>query len=188
MLPAVSMTESKDVVAQSMREQFNTLAREAAPYLVRIARRLCPYDDDTAQDLVQNTLVVAYERLSQGQLEIGPGTQKWLARALTNEFLQRVRKDKRLASEPPEADALTDREAGPHDKLVQQETARLIDDALSQLTPEHRACIVLVDLQDLDYREAAEILEVPLGTVRSRLSRARLRMAEIIQSLQGETP
>ena len=180
----VQMNQQEQSSRIELREEYSRLAREWAPSLIRIARRLCPHDEDTAQDLVQHALVTGYEKLHTGDLTIGQGTLKWLIRAMTNEFLQRLRKDKRVnwsseaghevESNSPDANAV----------LVQNEEKSLIEDALQGLTPEHRACLVLVDLQEYNYQEAADVLDIPVGTVRSRLSRARLKMAEQITILK----
>ena len=180
----IAMQDNSEDLAQSQREAFSRLAREVAPTLIRIARRLCPHDEDTAQDLVQNTLVQGYEKLHSGDLVIGYGTQKWLIRALTNEFLQRLRKDKRITWSNEAADVTPTNFPSADQQHLTQETESVIEFALQKLNPEHRACLVLVDLHDYNYQDAADILEIPVGTVRSRLSRARLKMAEIVTDLK----
>lgn len=178
------MKANPDSTTENSRETYSRLAREWAPSLIRIARRLCPHDDDTAQDLVQHTLVTGYEKLHKGELTLGPGTHKWMIRALTNEFLQRIRKDKRVNWSNEAGEDTVTTEPSPSQVVIQKENSSLIDQALQTLTPEHRACLVLVDLQEYNYQEAADTLDIPVGTVRSRLSRARLKMAEQITILK----
>lgn len=172
-------------VAQD-REAFTRLARESAPLLIQIARRLCPFDEDTAQDLVQHTLVGAYERLLKNQFVIGPGSRRWLVRALTNEFLQRLRKDKRLTWNNEAADLHPDPQMAPDAFIDQEDRTTLLNQALLALDPDQRACLVLVDLQELDYQSAADALGIPVGTVRSRLSRARMKIAAELVKLKEE--
>ncbi len=182
------MERNESASPAEKRERFSRLAHDVAPVLIRIARRLCPFDEDTAQDLVQQTLVSAYERFLKDDLTIGPGTPKWLIRSLTNEFLQRIRKDKRITWTSEAGETVTSPEPNPEQVVLQKESASNIDQALLALTPEHRACLVLVDLNDYNYQEAADLLRIPVGTVRSRLSRARLKMAEqiMIQKDRGQ--
>ena len=77
---------------------------------------------------------------------------------------------------------------GPEAEAIGSARAREVHRALGRIAPEHRAVIVLHDLQDLDYAEVAAALEVPLGTVKSRLHRARLVLARELGHMKEQEP
>jgi RNA polymerase sigma-70 factor (ECF subfamily) len=136
------------------------------PALRRYARALTR-DRDVADDLVQDALVRA---LRSERLFHGGDIRKWLYTILTNLNRNRLRS---LARRPPavpieEFDAA--QQAGP------EAGGRDIDRALGTLTDDQRAALLLVVLEGLSYREVAEIQGVPIGTVMSRLARARIQI------------
>jgi len=143
--------------------------------LYRIAAHL-GHGPGEAEDLVQETYARALA--SYRQFEPGTRLKAWLAKILHNLFYDRYRRAKRVIS-------LDDREAGgcgeklsavapgPLENLLRAERSEKIGAAVARLPDEFRMAVVLVDLGDLSYAEAAEILSCPVGTVRSRLSRAR---------------
>ncbi len=154
---------------------FRQSIQAAIPALRRYARALTR-DAETADDLVQDTLVRALrsEHLFQGE-----DTRSWLYTILTNLNRNRLRS---LARRPMHA-SLGDNDApemaGPEAGL------RDIGRALDSLVPEQRAALMLVVLEGLSYREVAEVQGVPIGTVMSRLARAR---GQIKAYLDGERP
>jgi RNA polymerase sigma-70 factor (ECF subfamily) len=75
-------------------------------------------------------------------------------------------------------------ETQPVNQLEREEDRHLIQQALALLSPEHRSVLVMKEIDDLRYEEIAEVLEVPVGTVRSRLHRARMEMKDILEKLQ----
>jgi len=149
-----------------LRQQIVSLI----PRLRRFARGLCGNQAD-ADDLVQVALEKALTRLHQ--FEPGSRLDSWLYRIVQNGFLDERRKLARR-EEGLEMDVL---ERLP-DAAVPDDAARLIqirdaDRALSALPSDQRALVVLVLVEGYSYKEAAEALRVPIGTVMSRLSRAR---------------
>jgi RNA polymerase sigma-70 factor (ECF subfamily) len=145
------------------------------PALRRYARALTR-DADTADDLVQETLVRA---LRSEHLFLGGDIRSWLFTILTNLNRNRLRS---LARRPMigtlDEDAAADF-AGP------EAGGRDIERALALLVEDQRATLLLVVLEGLSYREVAEVQGVPIGTVMSRLARAR---AQIKAYLDGERP
>jgi len=173
------------------RAAFGALARGHESDLLRLARRLCRGDDDRAQDLVQDALVRAYEAYIGGRFQPGGSARAWLMRILTNLFINDYRRRNKWES-GLDLDALTaSGEAGPAqtraaDSDVPGVTllAGILDEelekALAMLSEGLRLCVLLVDVEGLDYAEAASVLKVPVGTVRSRLSRARMRLEDLL--------
>lgn len=162
----------------SKRDAFES---EALPHLDRIhgaALYLCR-DAHAAADLVQDTYLRAYRFFHQ--FEPGTNCRAWLLTILHNTFRNQYRAERHsrsgvdiddpaMALEVAEATAVdNDPETLVLSDVVDQEIVA----ALGELPEEFRSAIVLVDLQGLSYEEGARVLECPIGTVRSRLSRAR---------------
>lgn len=154
---------------------FRQMVEAAIPALRRYARALTR-DVETADDLVQDTLVRA---LRSEHLFEGNDVRSWLYTILTNLNRNRLRA---LARRPPltpiednDAPDFSGPEAGQRD----------IERALATLVEDQRTALLLVVLEGLSYREVAEVQGVPIGTVMSRLARAR---AQIKAYLEGARP
>jgi RNA polymerase sigma-70 factor (ECF subfamily) len=147
----------------------------ALPALRRYARALTR-DAETADDLVQDTLVRA---LRSEHLFHGGELRSWLYTILTNLNRNRLRSLARRPIIAPIDDADAPDMAGP------EAGGRDIARALATLVDDQRAALLLVVLEGLSYREVAEIQGVPIGTVMSRLARARAQMKAF---LDGERP
>ncbi|HWM47412.1 MAG TPA: sigma-70 family RNA polymerase sigma factor [Xanthobacteraceae bacterium] len=152
---------------------FRESIQAAIPALRRYARALTR-DAETADDLVQDTLVRA---LRSEHLFHGEETRSWLYTILTNLNRNRLRALARRPAHAPLGDGDATDMAGPEAGM------RDIERALAALVPEQRAALLLVVLEGLSYREVAEVQGVPIGTVMSRLARAR---AQIKAYLDGE--
>jgi RNA polymerase sigma-70 factor (ECF subfamily) len=171
------------------RVRFEEEALGFADQVYRVARRLVGSREE-AEDLVQET----YARAFRSWQSFTPGTnmRAWLLRILTNLNLDRGRRIQRTPDLQPleESDYYLANKlasAGGEEILEQdQVVARLsqnsVVDALSDIPPQFRDVVVLVDIGDFSYADAAQILDVPIGTVMSRLHRGRRalkqRMAE----------
>ncbi len=166
------------------RKAYADIAHSCEGDLLRAARRLCS-NEDWAQDLVQDALVRGYEAFLEGRFQTGTNAKAWLVRILTNSFINDYRRKKKWEA-PLDVDTLTcSGEVGPVSLRAsendQPESALLtstldepLERALAGLSEELRICVVLVDIEGMEYAEMARALEIPIGTVRSRLSRARL--------------
>ncbi|HUF47305.1 MAG TPA: sigma-70 family RNA polymerase sigma factor [Vicinamibacterales bacterium] len=167
------------------RSAFEQVAMPVAPALLRTARRLVPGDD--ADDLVQETFLRAYRTFDSFR----PGTngKAWLFTILYSIVANRWRQESRRpvlqsldAGDQRFADALSADLPGPDVLYGQAELRAVIDRALEGLPEEFRATLLLVDIEGLTYEEAAAVTASPVGTVRSRLSRARRQMFVTLQS------
>ena len=78
-------------------------------------------------------------------------------------------------------DQLQDQAASPEERVQSQQTQKMVHEALQQLSPELREAVILRDLRDMDYKEIAEVLKVPEGTVKSRINRGRTELARLLQ-------
>jgi RNA polymerase sigma-70 factor, ECF subfamily len=154
---------------------FHQGVQECVPALRRYARALTR-NADAADDLVQDTLVRA---LRSEHLFHGGDIRSWLFTILTNLNRNRLRSLARRPALSPLADEDAADLAGP------EAGGRDIERALALLVEDQRAALLLVVLEGLSYREVAEVQGVPIGTVMSRLARAR---AQIKSYLDGERP
>jgi RNA polymerase sigma-70 factor (ECF subfamily) len=154
---------------------FHKNVQAAIPALRRYARALTR-NADTADDLVQDTLVRA---LRSEHLFHGGEVRSWLYTILTNLNRNRLRSLARRPALSPLEDNDAPDMAGP------EAGGRDIERALATLVDDQRTALLLVVLEGLSYREVAEVQGVPIGTVMSRLARAR---AQIKSFLDGERP
>ncbi|HEX5323564.1 MAG TPA: sigma-70 family RNA polymerase sigma factor [Capsulimonadaceae bacterium] len=174
------------------RAIFARIAHENEAALLRASRRLCPGDDDRAMDLAQETLVRAYQAYVEGRFQDNSNARAWLIRIMTNIFINDYRRRQKWeanvdfetlavsgAASPVELQASPDDVPGV--RLLKQTLDHDLERALGMLSDILRACVVLVDIEGLEYAEAAEALGVPVGTVRSRLARARMQLHDLLQ-------
>lgn len=157
-----------------------TQIQEQLPGLRRYARALTG-DAWAADDLVQDTL----ERACRKWLlwRSGSDLRAWLFTLMHNLYLNQRRG--LLAVQALDAEALA---ALPGADGVAGDTAIDLDRCLQRLPAEQRAVLLLVTLEDMAYADVARVLEIPVGTVMSRLSRARSRMRELLEQAPGHTP
>ena len=148
---------------------------------------------DNAQDLTQEVFIKMYRTLSSYDVERGAFVT-WVTSMTRNLLVDHFRKTKhdRMtdsidASSIPDQDdspTLADQlqtKAAPPDSTVQsREAQEMVHNALQKLSPELREAVILRDLQDRDYREIAEVLRVPEGTVKSRINRGRAELARLL--------
>jgi RNA polymerase sigma-70 factor (ECF subfamily) len=158
--------------------------REALTHLssmLAVATRLTRNPAE-AEDLVQDTFVKAMR--ARQQFEAGTNMRAWLLRILTNTFINRYRRGglEKAVLEGPDADPLADGWIGsatlsamrdPESAALRPMLEREIRDALDELPDEFRLAVLLADVEELSYREIADIMGCPIGTVMSRLHRGR---------------
>ncbi len=138
-------------------------------------------DYDRADDLVQETIMKAWAHRSSFQL--GTNLNAWLHTILRNEFYSQMRRKKR---EVEDADGIyASRLATVPEQLGHLDTADM-EAALAQLADEQREAVLLVAASGFSYEDAAEICGVAIGTIKSRVNRARAKLAEILD-VHGES-
>lgn len=149
------------------------------PRLRRYARALTG-DDGEADDLIQDTLERALARLAQWRE--GETPRKWLFSILHNLYVDSLRRKSRR---PPHVglDYLGVDQSAP---AVDGTTGRDLDRALQLLSGEQRQVVLLVGLEGLSYAETAEVLDIPVGTVMSRLARGRDRLRALMDYEGGD--
>lgn len=142
-------------------------------------------DEAAAEDAAQETFLQAYRKLHTFR---GDSFRAWILKITTNYCLDQIRAGKRHPAQP--IDPVNDdgeeiepswiKDAGDSpERLVERcEVGAAIAQAVQTLSPEYRAVVILIDLQQVDYVEASAILRVPLGTIKSRLARGREKLRE----------
>ncbi len=178
--------------AHSLRSEFE---REAIPHMsalytfaVRMTR-----DEDDASDLVQETYLKAYRFFDK--FERGTNCKAWLFRILKNSYINRFRKSSK-APDTVEYDVIeeyyeTIRDSSVETSVLEEQIfSQALDDevstALNRLPDEFRTVIILCDIENFTYEEIAEFIDCPIGTVRSRLHRARKILAAQLASYARE--
>jgi RNA polymerase sigma-70 factor (ECF subfamily) len=163
------------------RDEFIRLAMQEIDALDRVARSLCR-DSADAADLVQETYLRALRACESFDLQQF-GIRPWLLRILHNTHLNRVKRERRapLAMESQALDSNAEPPAPPmippFDGTFADEE---LNEALDQLPTELRTILVLWAIDELSYREMSHVLEIPMGTVMSRIHRARQRLYELL--------
>lgn len=171
---------SNPSIRSRKRQEFEDEALEHLEVLYGQGRRLTGGDEARAEDLVQKTMLKAWR--SWDTYDVGTNCKAWLMTILRNTFINEFRK-KKSRPEPVDYDDVEKRpvwsqlkeedpEGESFDSIVDDEVVR----AIERLPDEFRIAVVLSDVQGMSYEEIAEQLEVPLGTVKSRLYRARQRL------------
>jgi RNA polymerase sigma-70 factor, ECF subfamily len=174
-------TEARRIAQEARdRARFEDEALGLADQVYRVARRLVGSREE-AEDLVQET----YARAFRSWRSFTPGTnmRAWLLRILTNLNVDRGRRVQRTPQTQPleESDyylankvaSAAGEEALDQDQVVERMSQDSIVKALAEIQPQFRDVVVLVDIGDFTYADAAQILDVPIGTVMSRLHRGR---------------
>ncbi|MBV6646615.1 MAG: sigma-70 family RNA polymerase sigma factor [Cyclobacteriaceae bacterium] len=173
------------------RERINIFNEEFLPHLdamYNFAYKLT-FDEDDAKDLVQDTFLKAYRFISSFQR--GTNAKAWLYRILKNSFINDFRKK---SKEPAKVDYQDVENFYNSDDVDENTTVDLrvdtvkdmmgdeVTNALNALAVDFRTVIILCDLEGFTYEEMAKILDIPIGTVRSRLHRARNLLKEKLKT------
>ena len=176
-------------------DSFNRLVIEYQEKLYNTAYRILG-DPALAADATQEAFLSAFRKLKSYR---GGSFKAWLLRIVTNACYDELRRKKRrpttalepLTENDEEMESprwLADPAASPEKQLETNELEHAIQNCIEALPPEFRAVVVLTDIQGLDYKEAATVLQKPLGTIKSRLARARLRLRDCLQSVRELLP
>ena len=174
---------------------FNTLVLTYQDIVYNTALRILG-DEDLAADASQETFISAFRAINSYR---GGSFRAWLLRTVTNACYDELRRIKRRPTTPLEPETedgdevesprwLADPNASPENQLDQAELEHAIQHCLENLPTDFRAVVVLADIQGLDYAEVAVAVKKPLGTIKSRLARARLRLRECLQAFRELLP
>lgn len=203
MTSGLSDDEARFIAALRRRDEraFNALLLRFQDRVYNLIRRLLQSPEE-ARDVTQEVFVSVFEKIESYRGDASIST--WLYRIATNHAKNRIkylsrRKDKQSDSleamlVPPTESRLSASIPRPDVAVARERIARLVDRALGQLDEEQRIVVVLRDVEGQSYEDIAEITGLNLGTVKSRLHRARLKLKELLgphldrQDFGGEEP
>jgi RNA polymerase sigma-70 factor (ECF subfamily) len=175
---AVSETELVISAQQGDRNAFSELVRLHARGVFNVVYRMCG-DSFIAEDAAQETFLRAWQNLRSFR----PQTplRNWLYRIAFNAGMDMLRKEKRILPTDIEDLPLQDERPGPETLASQNERAALVQKAVLSLPDASRAVLVLKEYEGMSYHEIADALDIPMGTVMSRLNYARKLLKEKLE-------
>jgi len=176
-------------------DAFNELVLKYQDMMYRISLRTVN-DESAAQDAAQNAMIQAFRNINSFR---GGSFRSWLARVTVNASYDEMRRWKRqpcvsleqVNNDGEEIESLPwliDVSDGPEEQFTTTELRGAIQACVKSLIPDDRFVVVLVDVEGMSYEEAARIANIPVGTVKSRLARARMQLRKTLQSYQNLLP
>lgn len=176
-------------------DSFNSLILHYQDSVFNTALRILG-DEDLAQDAAQEAFISAFRGIPSFR---GGSFKAWITRTVINACYDELRRQKRRPTTPLEPETrdgeemdspkwLADPNMTPAEKSEADELEHAIQHCLDTLPTNFRTAVVLADIQGLDYREVAAASRVPLGTIKSRLARARLRLRECLRGFEELLP
>ena len=167
---------------------FEKLALPLLDPLYNFARWLSG-DPDEARDLVQEAFLKALRGF--GSFQEGTNFRAWMFRILRNTFLtSRTGLERRMTEQEdePGLDTAAAHQDTPELTAIRQADVQLVQSAIAKLAPAFQEVLLLADIEEMKYHEVAEALSIPMGTVMSRLARARKQVREYIVQAAGGKP
>lgn len=168
---------------QGDRNAYGELIRIHAQGVQRVVYRMCG-DRQLAEDAAQETFIQAWLKLASFRPK--SSLRNWLYRIAVNTAIDMLRKEKRILPQAVEEIPLKTDAPSPEAAYLHEERATVVRNAVLALPDASRAVLILREYEDLSYREIADALDIPLGTVMSRLSYARKLLKDKL-SMQLET-
>ena len=180
---------------QGNLDAFNSLVLHYQDGVYNTALRILG-DEDLAADASQEAFISAFKSISSFR---GGSFKAWLMRTVTNACYDELRRQKRRPTTPLEPDTddgeemdsprwLADKNMTPDQVAEADELEHALQHCLNNLPLEFKTVVVMADLQGMDYTEVATAVRVPLGTIKSRLARARLRLRECLRGFEELLP
>lgn len=179
--------DEQEIIARAVEgetQAFNLLVVKYQTMAYSVAYRML-HDEDAAADVVQDSFIKAFRALGNFQ---GGSFRSWLMRIVANTCYDVLRSQQRRATdslddllvEHDHLPGLVDRAESPESYAERMELNNFLETAIQALPPQQRLVLVLCDIHGYAYEEIAEIADLPMGTVKSRISRARLRLRDYL--------
>lgn len=176
-------------------DAFNLLALKYQDMMFRVSLRIIN-DECAAEDAAQNAMIQAFQNIRSFR---GGSFKSWLARVAVNASYDELRRMKRHTAQPLEQynqDGeeiespawMIDRSAQPDELAENSELKGVLQRCIRSLVPDYRLMVILVDIEGMSYEEAARITRIPVGTVKSRLARARMQLRAALRKFEGMIP
>jgi RNA polymerase sigma-70 factor (ECF subfamily) len=195
-MPAADETNQVQMAQKGDLEAFNRLVLAYQEMAFNVAFRILS-DEAAAEDATQNAFLSAYRSLGTYR---GGSFRAWLLRMVTNTCNDELRRRKRHPTTPLEPQGDDDQEGiesphwladdapGPEGTLEQAELEQAVQHCLDNLPYDFNVVLVMIDIEGLDYLEVSQSIGKPLGTIKSRLARARLRLRDCLQGYRELLP
>jgi len=176
-------------------DSFNQLVLNYQDMMYRVSLRILN-DESAADDATQNAMIQAFRNIKSFR---GGSFRSWLARVTVNASYDEMRRWRRQSSvsfeqfnqdgeEIESAPWMVDLSAGPEERFDALELQDALQQCVKALNSEYRLVVVLVDVEGLSYEEVARVANIPVGTVKSRLARARGQLRKSLQSYGNLLP
>lgn len=164
---------------------FGTLVASYEKFIFNVACKMFSNSED-ASDIAQEALIKAYKNIDK--FDFNSSFSTWLYRITVNACIDEMRRRKGRESISIDAEdeesglavQIEDTSLGAEERVIQNETVSEVRTAIDKLSEEHKTVIILRDLQDMTYEQVAQTLDLSIGTVKSRLARARKSLKDII--------
>jgi len=177
----ISQANERELVTRAQngdRNAFSELVRTHSQGVLNVIYRMCG-NMQIAEDAAQETFIQAWLRLSSYRPQ--SSLRNWLYRIAVNTAIDMLRKEKRILPGAVDDLNLTDSDPGPEAMAASSEQTELVQNAVLTLPDASRAVLVLREFEGFSYQEIAESLEIPVGTVMSRLNYARKLLKEKLE-------
>ncbi|HEY5728511.1 MAG TPA: sigma-70 family RNA polymerase sigma factor [Anaerolineales bacterium] len=176
-------------------DAFNVLILNYQDLLYRIALRIV-HDECIAEDALQEAMIHAFRHIRTFR---GGNFKSWLARVTVNASYDELRRGKRHNGLPLEAytnegeeiespEWMRDPASDPEERAEESELRTALHLCIKTLIPDYRLMVILVDMEGMSYEEAAHVAHIPVGTVKSRLARARMQLQKSLQGYRSLLP
>ena len=164
---------------------FGTLVASYEKFIFNVACKMFSNSEDAA-DIAQEALIKVYKNIDK--FDFNSSFSTWLYRITVNACIDEMRRRKGRESISIDAEdeesglavQIEDTSLGAEERVIQNETVSEVRAAIDKLSEEHKTVIILRDLQDMTYEQVAQTLDISIGTVKSRLARARKSLKDII--------
>jgi RNA polymerase sigma-70 factor (ECF subfamily) len=189
---AMTDQDDQDLIRRTLGGHSESFGQLISKYQNRLYNGMVQIlrSEPEAEDVVQDAFVLAFTKLNTFKGNSAFFT--WLYRIGYNVAITRIRRRKPTVSIEGKPDQgrldFPDQGPAPGDQLERHEETVQLMKALDRLSEEHRSILVLREMEELDYDAISEILDLPIGTVRSRLHRARHQLREQLESIMDERP
>jgi len=177
----ISQTNETELVTSAQngdRNAFSELVRSHAQGVMNVVYRMCG-NMQVAEDAAQETFIQAWLQLPSYRQK--SSLRNWLYRIAVNAAIDMLRKEKRIFPNAVEDLRLMDSNPGPETQFVSAEQAELVQGAITTLPEASRAVLILREFEGLSYKAIADALDIPVGTVMSRLNYARKLLKERLE-------
>jgi RNA polymerase sigma-70 factor, ECF subfamily len=177
----ISQANERELVTRAQngdRNAFSELVRTHSQGVLNVIYRMCG-SMQVAEDAAQEAFIQAWMELSSYRPK--SSLRNWLYRIAVNTAIDMLRKEKRILPGAVEDMSLTDAQAGPEATFLSGEQTELVQEAISTLPDASRAVLILREYEGLSYKEIADSLDIPVGTVMSRLNYARKLLKEKLE-------